>query len=248
MQFSDKVAVVTGGSSGIGLAIARELAAEGATVVIAGRRQEQLDEAVRALGGRVSAMQADVSKPAELEALTARIRERHGRIDVLVANAGGGVIEPLGAVTEAAFDRMFDSNVKGVLFTVQHALPLMKPGSAVVIVGSTASIQPPAGMGVYGATKAALRALVRSWVQDIKGSGVRINVLSPGPVNTASLRETFSTPAEADAALSFLAARSTIGRIGEPEEIARAVSFLASGAASYINGVELFADGGASQI
>ena len=248
MLFADKVAVVTGGSSGIGLAIARELAREGAQVVITGRRQQQLDEAVRAIGDRVSALRADVSKPAELEALVARLRERHGRLDVLVANAGGGVIEPLGSVTEAAFDRMFGTNVKGVLFTVQHALPLMKPGSAVVIVGSTCSIQPGGGMGVYGATKAALRALVRSWVLDIKGSGVRINILSPGPVNTASLRETFPTPAEADAAVAFLATRSTIGRIGEPEEIARAVSFLASDAASYINGVELFADGGASQV
>lgn len=248
MSFDGKIAVVTGGSSGLGLAIAKELTSLGARVVITGRRQQQLDDAVATLGSNASALRADVSKPDEIEALFSRVRDEHGRLDVLVANAGGGEIEPLGSITEAAYDRMFDTNVKGVLFTVQRALPLMPPGGSVVIVGSTASIQPGPGLSVYGATKAALRALVRSWVLDIKGSGIRINLLSPGPVNTPSLKGIFASPEEADAALSFLAERSTLGRIGEPEEIGRAVAFLASDAASYVNGTELFADGGASQV
>jgi NAD(P)-dependent dehydrogenase (short-subunit alcohol dehydrogenase family) len=248
MAFKDKVALVTGGSSGIGLAIARELAADGARVIITGRGQARLDAALKTIGTGASAIRGDVSQLSDHAALVAQITRDHGRIDVLIANVGVGEIAPLGAITEAAYDRMFNTNVKGVLFTVQHALPLMREGSAVVIVGSTASMDPGPGLSVYGATKAALRNLVRSWILDLKGRGIRINVLSPGPVNTQSLRGIFPSPAAAEAALAGLNERSTIGRIGEPEEIARAVAFLASDAASYINGVELFADGGASQV
>jgi NAD(P)-dependent dehydrogenase (short-subunit alcohol dehydrogenase family) len=248
MTFAGKIAVVTGGATGLGFAIAKELVGQGARVVITGRRQKELDEAVVALGDMSAAVQADVSKIEDLTKLFARVGSDHGRVDVLVANAGKGELEPLGAITEASFDRTFDTNVKGVLFTVQHALPLMGKGGSIVIVGSTASINPGPGLSVYAATKAALRALVRSWVLDIKGSGIRINLLSPGPVNTPSLRNMFPTPADADAAIEYLSGQSTIGRIGEPEEIGRAVAFLASDAASYINGVELFADGGASQV
>ncbi|WP_455826316.1 SDR family NAD(P)-dependent oxidoreductase [Pseudomonas graminis] len=245
MQFQEKVVLVTGGSSGLGLAIAQELAGQGATVVITGRRQAQLDEALSTLGERASAVVADVSVIADLAVLFDTIKARHGRIDVLVANAGMGQIAPLGSITEAYFDQVFSTNVKGVTFTVQGALALMGKGSSIVIIGSTASIDPGPGLSVYGATKAALRTLVRSWTLDIKGSGVRINLLSPGPVDTPSLRRMLAEHAEA--VIESLSEKSTIGRIGQAHEIAAGVAFLASDAASYINGVELFADGGASQ-
>jgi NAD(P)-dependent dehydrogenase (short-subunit alcohol dehydrogenase family) len=245
MQFQDKVVLVTGGASGLGLAIALELTGQGATVVITGRRREQLTEALSQLGERASAVVADVSVLSDLAVLFDEIKARHGRIDVLVANAGMGEIAPLGSITEVYFDRVFSTNVKGVTFTVQGALPLMSKGSSVVIIGSTASIDPGPGLSVYGATKAALRALVRSWTLDIKDAGVRINLLSPGPVDTPSLRNMLAE--HADEIIKSLSEKSTIGRIGQAHEIGAAVAFLASNAASYINGVELFADGGASQ-
>tara|TARA_R110001606_G_scaffold261206_8_gene409324 strand:- start:7927 stop:8673 length:747 start_codon:yes stop_codon:yes gene_type:complete len=246
MSFKDKVVLVTGGSSGLGLAIAREFVEQGAQVVITGRRQEQLDEALAGLGDEAVAIAADVSNASDLAALFSRIESDIGRIDVLIANAGTGEIGPLGTITEASFDRLFNINVKGVTFTVQGALPLMAKGSSIVIIGSTASINPGPGLSVYGATKAALRALVRSWVLDIKGSGVRINLLSPGPVDTQSLRSMLAEDAER--VIQAFSEKSTLGRIGEAQEIGRAVAFLASDASSYINGVELFADGGASQV
>lgn len=245
MAMDMKVALVTGGSSGIGFAIACKMAASGMRVIIAGRRQDVLDRAVGELGANASAIVVDVSNPANLEALFARIGSDFGRIDTLVANAGGGVHAPLGQITEAAYDQQFDTNVKGIVFTVQGALPLLKPGSSIVIVGSTSSIDPGPSMSIYGATKAAVRNLVRSWVSDLKGSGIRINIVSPGPTNTQSLRDAFGEQAEEG--LAFLRDKSPMGRIGEPEEIAEVAAFLASDAASYINGVELFADGGASQ-
>jgi NAD(P)-dependent dehydrogenase (short-subunit alcohol dehydrogenase family) len=246
MQFEDKVVLVTGGSTGLGLAIAQEFAGQGAHVVITGRRQEQLNAALADLGVRASAIAADVSKASDLAALFSQIKSTHGRIDVLVANAGMGELAPLGEITEALFDRVFNTNVKGVTFTVQGALPLMGHGGSIVIIGSTASINPGPGLSVYGATKAAVRALVRSWILDIKGSGVRINLLSPGPVDTDSLRNLLAEHAEE--VIRSLSEKSTLGRIGQAQEIGKAVAFLASDAASYINGAELFADGGASQI
>ncbi|MBX4892977.1 SDR family NAD(P)-dependent oxidoreductase [Rhizobium bangladeshense] len=247
MSTSDKtkVAVVTGGSSGIGFAIAQKMAAQGMRVIITGRRRDALDRAVTQLGGDAVGIVADVSSTAGLDALFSEIRSEFGRIDTLVANAGGGVHAPLGKITEAAYDQQFDTNVKGIVFTVQGALPLMQPGSSIVIVGSTASIDPGPTMSIYGATKAAVRNLVRSWVSDLKGTGIRINIVSPGPTNTQSLRDAFGEHAEEG--MAFLKNKSPIGRIGEPEEIAEVAAFLASDAASYVNGVELFADGGASQ-
>jgi len=240
-----KVAVVTGGSSGIGFAIAQKMAAQGMRVIITGRRRDALDRAVLQLGGDAVGIVADVSSTAGLEGLFTEIRSEFGRIDTLVANAGGGVHAPLGKITEAAYDQQFDTNVKGIVFTVQGALPLMQPGSSIVIVGSTASIDPGPTMSIYGATKAAVRNLVRSWVSDLKGTGIRINIVSPGPTNTQALRDAFGEHAEEG--MAFLKNKSPIGRIGEPEEIAEVAVFLASNAASYVNGVELFADGGASQ-
>ncbi len=246
MSFEDKVVLVTGGSSGLGLAIAREFVEQGARVVITGRRQEQLDEALAGLGDKAVAMTADVSNATDLAGLFSRIESLHGRIDVLIANAGTGEITPLGKITEASFDRLFNINVKGVTFTVQGALPLMPQGASIVIIGSTASMNPGPGLSVYGATKAALRAMVRSWILDIKGSGVRINLLSPGPVDTQSLRSMLADDAEQ--IIQAFSEKSTLGRIGEAQEIGKAAAFLASDASSYINGVELFADGGASQV
>lgn len=246
MSFQGKIAVVTGGSSGIGFAIAKHLVTQGATVVITGRRQQQLDDAVASIGGSVSAMKADTGNLDELATMYRNIDALHGRIDVLVANAGTGDVAVLGKLTEAHFDRIFDTNVKGVTFSIQGALPLMPQGASVVIIGSTASIDPGPGLSVYGASKAALRNLVRSWIQEIKPSGVRINIVSPGPVDTKSLRGMFADNVEET--LAYLRSRSMVGRIGQPEEIARAVAFVASQDAGYINGIELFLDGGASQI
>lgn len=246
MSTSDrKIALVTGGSSGIGFAIAQKMAKQGMRVIITGRRQDALDRAVAKLGDEAAAVAADVSSPASLAALYAKVQADFGSIDVLVANAGGGLHAPLGKITEQDYDQQFDTNVKGIVFTVQGALPLMKPGSSIVVVGSTASIDPGPNMSIYGATKAAVRNLVRSWLSDLKGSGIRLNIVSPGPTNTQSLRDAFGEHAEE--ALAFLNGKSPIGRIGEPEEIAEVAAFLASDAASYVNGVELFADGGASQ-
>lgn len=246
MSFQGKIAVVTGGATGLGFAIASHLAAEGATVVITGRRQQQLDDAVLSLDGNVSAIRADIANLGDLQALYQTIRNQHGRIDVLVANAGVGDLAPLGEITEAHFDKIFDTNVKGVTFTVQGALPLMPPGASVVIIGSTASMDPGPGLSVYGASKAAIRNLVRSWIQEIKATGVRINLVSPGPVDTPSLRGMF--PDTVEETLAFLRGRSMVGRIGVPEDIAHAVAFVASEQSGYINGIELFLDGGASQI
>jgi len=245
MSFKDKVVLVTGGSSGLGLAIAQEFAEQGARVVITGRRKEALDEALSSLGDNAVAIAADVSNTSDLASLFSRIESLHGHIDVLIANAGTGEITPLGTITDATFDRLFNINVKGVTFTVQGALPLMPKGSSIVIIGSTASMNPGPGLSVYGATKAALRAMVRSWILDIKGSGVRINLLSPGPVDTQSLRSMLADDAEQ--IIQAFSEKSTLGRIGEAHEIGKAAAFLASDASSYINGVELFADGGASQ-
>lgn len=244
-NLNGKIAIVTGGGSGIGLAIAKQLVNEGASVVITGRRKAVLDEAVALLDNGATGLVADVSQASSLEALYADVRRRFGRIDVLVASAGGGVHAPLGQITEAQIDQQFSTNVKGVVLTIQGALGLLVPGSSVVIIGSTASMDPGPTMSIYGGTKAAIRNMVRSWVTELKGTGIRINILSPGPTNTDSLREAFGDKAEEG--LAFLTDKSPLGRIGEPEEIASAVAFLASDAASYINGVELFADGGASQ-
>lgn len=245
-SFHKKIAVITGASSGIGLGIAQELAAHGATVIITGRDQNKLESALSTLGPGASQFQVDVSSLASLDEFYEQILSRFGRIDILIANAGMGEIEPLGHITPEKFDRQFTTNVRGTTFTVQKALPLMKPGSSIVITGSSASINPGEGLSVYGGTKAALRAMVRSWILDIKGTGVRINILSPGPVDTQSLRDFLPEPV--DAILQSLRDRSPIGRIGQTKEIAKAAVFLASEDASYINGAEIFADGGASQI
>lgn len=242
-----KVALVTGGTSGIGLATAKELAAQGAKVYITGRRQAELDNAVATLGGQVTGMRADASRLADLDTVYAQIAEQSGRLDVLFANAGGGDMQPLGAITEEHFDRIFATNVRGVVFTVQKALPLLAAGSSVILTGSTVSVKGTANFSVYSASKAAVRNFARSWALDLQGRGIRVNVVSPGPIKTPGLGDL--VPEEHRQGLfDALAAQVPLGRIGEPEEVGKVVAFLASDAASFINAAELFVDGGMAQI
>jgi NAD(P)-dependent dehydrogenase (short-subunit alcohol dehydrogenase family) len=246
-SLSNKVAVVTGGTTGIGLAIAQRFSAEGAKVFITGRRQEALDEAVERVGGDVVGVRADASDLADLDALYATVKERAGRIDVLVANAGGGSFAALGEITEEQYASTFDTNVKGVLFTVQKALPLLPDGASVILTGSTTSALGGAAFSVYAATKAAVRNFARSWMLDLKHRGIRVNVISPGPVKTPGLLGL--VPADQQQGLlDTLSADVPLGRVGNPDEIANAALFLASTESSFVNGVELFADGGQAQV
>jgi NAD(P)-dependent dehydrogenase (short-subunit alcohol dehydrogenase family) len=242
-----KIAVVTGASSGIGLAIAKRFVAEGASVVIADRRQQELDAAVAELGDRASGVRADVSILQDLDTLFDTVKQHHGRIDVLVANAGGGSMAALGAITEELFEQTFGTNVKGVLFTVQKALPLLPDGAAVILVGSTSSIHGVPAFSLYSASKAAVRNFARSWIMDLKGRNIRVNVLSPGPTNTPGL--VGLVPVERQQALlDGFAAQIPMGRVGEPDEIGKVAVFLASDASSFVTGIELFVDGGIAQI
>lgn len=249
MKLADKVAVITGGSTGIGLAIATRYAAEGAHVYITGRRQAELDTAVQAIGGTAESARVDSADIAQLQALFERVREKHGRLDILVANAGGGSLLPLGQITEAHFDDTFARNVKGTLFTVQTALPLLGKGSSVILTGSTAASGGTEAFSVYAASKAAVRAFARNWILDLKGRDIRVNTLSPGPIRTPGLVELVGNDAgQQQGFLDHLASLIPMGRVGEPDEIAKAAVFLASDDASFVNGIELFVDGGQRQI
>ncbi|WP_045747416.1 SDR family NAD(P)-dependent oxidoreductase [Actinoplanes rectilineatus] len=239
----DKVAVVTGGNAGIGRAIARAYHAEGARVFVTGRRQEQLDEVEAELGPQVTGIRCDVGRLDELDSLYATVAAQAGRIDVLVANAGIGIAAPLGQITEEQVDAMITTNVKGPLFTLQKALPLLNPGASIIFTGSSAATRPDAALPVYGATKAALRNLVRGFAHGAGAGGYRINLLSPGGTRTQGLIDLI--PADA---LAAAAATIPLGRLAEPEEIAAAAVFLASDASSYLNGSELAVDGGSAQI
>jgi NAD(P)-dependent dehydrogenase (short-subunit alcohol dehydrogenase family) len=246
-----KVAVVTGAASGVGFGIAQEFLDAEAKVVVVDLDQAQVDAAVAKLGPESSGYVADVSKSAEMEAMYAEVDNRYGRLDAVIANAGVGVHAPLGKITEEAFDQTFNVNAKGVLFTVQPALPYLKSGGTVVVIGSTATIQPPAAMSMYGGSKAAIRAFIRTWVQDVRGTGIRMNVLSPGAVDTESLRratEQAAGPEGVDALLSKLGEQNPMGRISAPREIGKAAVFLSSDDSSFITGIELFVDGGLAQI
>ncbi len=246
-----KVAVITGGTQGLGFAIAEEFAAEGAEVVITGRHQDTIDEALDRLDPRCWGFRADVSVLADMESLYRAVSDRHGRVDIIVANAITNDNGPLGTITEEQFDKIINTNMKGVLWTVQPALPLMPSGSSVVLIGSTASISPPPGMSVYGGAKAGVRSMVRAWIQDIKGSGIRINVLCSGAIDTPSLRSALagaSGESEVDAAVEKMGSGNPIGRLAQPRELATVAVFLASDASSFITGTELFADGGMVQV
>lgn len=249
MRFADKIALVTGGSSGIGLATAKRFADEGAHVFITGRRQAELDSAGKEIGSNVTTVRSDIANLADLDNLFDTIKQQKGRLDILFANAGGGEFVPLGHVTEAHFDKYFGINVKGTLFTVQKALPLMPAGSAIVINGSMVSIKGFPAFGVYAATKAALRSFARTWSIDLKDRQIRVNVVSPGTVITPGYKSELGLTDEQIAQMKAQAAATTpLGRVGTPDEIAKAVVFLASDDSSYITGVELFVDGGAAQI
>ncbi|MEW4058169.1 oxidoreductase [Bacillus siamensis] len=246
-KFEGKIALVTGGTSGIGLATAQKFVNEGAYVYITGRRQNELDKAVNQIGKNVTGVQGDISKLEDLDKLYDMIKQEKGKLDILFANAGTGNFLPLGEITEEQVDRTFDINVKGTIFTVQKALSLFpdKVGS-IIVTGSTAgSIANPA-FSVYGASKAALRALVRNWILDLKGTEIRVNVVSPGVILTPAYDELFGDALEG----AMENTRNTVpaGKVGTPEEVANAVSFLASDESSYLTGVELFVDGGLAQV
>lgn len=248
-KLEGKIAVVTGGSSGIGLATAKAFATEGAHVFLTGRRKTELDAAVAAIGANATGMVADSSKFADLDRLFDRIKTARGRIDVLFVNAGGGSMLPLGAITEEQFDDTFDRNVKGVLFTVQKALPLLADGASVILTSSTTSIKGTPAFSVYSATKAAVRNFARSWILDLKDRRIRINAISPGPIRTPGLVDLAGPETAAQQGLlDYLAGQIPLGRVGEPEEIAKAVLFLASDDSSFVNGAELFVDGGLAQV
>jgi NAD(P)-dependent dehydrogenase (short-subunit alcohol dehydrogenase family) len=244
---SDRVAVVTGGSSGIGLAIAKRFAGEGARVFVTGRRAAELDEAVGLIGSSAVGVRCDSSELDDLDELYRTVEERAGHIDVLVANAGGGTPGALGAVSEADFDAMLASNVKGVFFTVQKALPLLVEGARIILTGSTAGSKAMPGASVYGASKATVRSFARSWMVELADRSIRVNVVAPGPVVTPGL--VGSVPAGMqDAFFERMRGGVPIGRLGRPDEIAEVALFLASDASSFVNGAEVFADGGQAQV
>lgn len=246
-KLAGKIALVTGGSTGIGLASAQELAEQGAKVYITGRRQEELDAAVALIGPSATGIRADASVLSDLDTVFSTIASESGKLDVLFANAGGGDLMSLGDITEEHFDRIFGTNVRGVLFTVQKALPLLINGASVILTGSTAAVKGTASFSVYSASKAAVRSLARSWALDLKERGIRVNVVSPGPVRTPGLGGL--VPEEHRQGLfDALAADVPLGRLGEPEEIGKTVAFLASDDASFINAAEIYVDGGLAQI
>jgi len=242
-KLAGKVALVSGGSAGIGLGIAKRFAQEGARVFIVGRRQSQLDEAVAVIGGDAAAVQGDISNLADLDRICATIKTQAGRLDVLAVNAGVYEFGKLGEITEEQFDRTFNTDVRGVLFTVQKALPLLTGGSSVILTGSMVSIKGFASCSVYNASKAAVRSFARTWIVDLKGRDIRINVLSPGYTDTPGLSH-FVTDQEKAA----MVASVPLGRLGTPDDLGKAAVFLASDDSAYITGIELFVDGGAAQI
>jgi NAD(P)-dependent dehydrogenase (short-subunit alcohol dehydrogenase family) len=236
-----KVAVITGGSTGIGLAAAKLFVKEGAYVFITGRRQQELNEAVQTIGGSVAGVQGDVTELADLDRLYESVKAK-GRIDVLFANAGVAEFAPLGRITEEHFDRIFGINVRGTLFTVQKALPLLKDGSSIILTGSVAGVRATPAFGVYGASKAAIRCFVRGWTVELKDRCIRSNVLSPGPTDTPIIGQ---QPADA---MARIVSTIPMGRMGDSDEIAKAALFLASDDSSFVTGIELFVDGGRAQI
>ncbi len=248
-KLNGKIAVITGATSGIGLATAKRFVAEGARLFITGRRADALAAAVAEIGGNVIGIQADSAKQADLDRLFNRVKEEAGRIDVLFVNAGGGSFAPLGQITEEQFDDTFNRNVKGVLFTVQTALPLLGNGSSVILTGSTAGATGTPAFSVYAASKAAIRNFARNWILDLKDRGIRVNTLSPGPTETTGLVELAGKDkADQQGLLDYLSSQVPMGRVGRAEEIASAALFLASDESSFVSGAELFADGGTAQV
>src|SRR5467141_1849580 len=241
-KLEGKTAVITGGTEGIGLAAAKLFVKEGAHVFITGRRQKELDEAVEAIGGNVSGVQGDISKLADLDRLYQTVSKVKGRIDIVFANAGVAEFVPFGAVSEEHFDRLFNINVRGALFTVQKALPLLKDGGSIILNGSVASVKGTAAFGVYAASKAAVRSFVRTWTTDLKDRHIRSNVVSPGPIRTPlTIRQSADV-------IARIVSTVPMGRMGEPDEVAKAALYLASDDSSFVTGIELFVDGGRAQV
>jgi len=242
-RLAGKTAVVTGGGSGIGLASAKRFIDEGAFVYIFGRRQAALDAAVATLGENARAVQGSVADPADLDRLYATIKAERGGLDILFANAGTGAFAALGEITADHYDQIFDVNVKGLLFTVQKGLPLMTAGGSIILTGSTTGEMGTPQFSVYSATKAAVRNFARSWAQDLRGTGIRVNVLSPGPTRTD-----LALSVVGEAAFEAMGATTPLGRLGEPSETAAAAAFLASDDSSFMTGGEMFVDGGMAQV
>jgi NAD(P)-dependent dehydrogenase (short-subunit alcohol dehydrogenase family) len=247
-KLAGKIAVVTGGSSGLGLATAQQFVEDGAYVFITGRREAELEAAVRSIGNNVTGVPGDVSNLSDLDHLYSTIKRDKGRIDVLFANAGGGQFAPLGAIPEDHFDRTFGSNVKGLLFTVQKALPLLSDGGSIVLTGSATGSSGTPALSVYAASKAAVRCFARNWILDLKVRRIRVNTISPGPIKTPGLDHLLPDLEQRRQMQDMLVGMIPLGRLGESTEVAKAVAFLASDESSFINGVELFIDGGMTQI
>ncbi|MFF2997982.1 SDR family NAD(P)-dependent oxidoreductase [Streptomyces sp. NPDC057950] len=247
-QLTGKVAIVTGGTTGIGLATAKRFAAEGAQVYVTGRRKPELDAAVEDIGSGAVGIQGDISDLADLDRLYAAVAQDGRRIDVLFANAGGGEFGRLEEVTEEHFDQTFGVNVRGLLFTVQKALPLLDEGASVIVPGSTAAASGAEAFGVYAATKAAVRSLARTWANELKGRGIRVNVIVPGPIDTPGIAGLAPDAEQAGQLKDFLASQVPLGRMGRTEEVAGAVLFLASDQSSFTTGSELHVDGGLNQV
>ena len=247
-RLAGKVAVITGGSSGIGLATAKRFAAEGAHVFITGRRQKELDAAVREIGPSATGVLGDVAKLADLDRLYATVKAKKDRIDVLFANAGIAEFTPITEVTEEHYDKTFDINVKGLLFTVQKALPLLPNGASIILNASVVASKGFPAASVYSASKAAVRSFARTWTTDLKERRIRVNVISPGPIDTPIMGTLHSTKEEADQFKAGMAAAVPLGRLGAAEEIANAALFLASSESSFVTGIELFVDGGMAQV
>jgi len=248
LKHEGKIAVITGGNSGIGLATAQRLVSEGAYVFITGRRQTELDAAVKLIGKNVTAVQGDVANLIDLDRLYATVKQQKGRVDILFANAGGGEFAPIGSITEAHYDKTFNANVKGLLFTVQKALPLFTNGGSIILNASIVSIKGTPALSVYSATKAAVRSFARTWTLDLKDRRIRVNAVSPGPIDTPGVDSLAKTPEELAQFKAAMISAVPMGRMGTSDEIAKAVSFLASDDASFITGIELFVDGGMAQV
>jgi NAD(P)-dependent dehydrogenase (short-subunit alcohol dehydrogenase family) len=250
-RLEGKVAVITGGTSGIGLATAqRFVSEEGAYVFVTGRRQSELDAAVKQIGknNNVTGVQGDVSNLADLDRLYATVKEQKGRIDILFANAGVGELAPMGEISEAHFDKTFSINVKGVLFTVQKALPLFQDGSSIILNASIAASKGVEASSVYSATKAAIRSFARTWTVELKHRKIRVNAISPGMIDTPGLNGLAQSREQIEQFKTSFVSNVPLGRMGSPDEVAKAVSFLASDDSSYVTGIELFVDGGMAQI
>ena len=247
-KLNGKIALVTGGNSGIGLATAKRFVSEGAYVFITGRRQKELDAAAKEIGKNVTAVQGDVSNLADLDRLFAQIKKEKGKLDIVFANAGVAKYAPLGKITEELYDLIFNINIKGVLFTVQKALSLLRDGGSIILNASIVASKGFSSNSVYSATKAAVRSFARTWTTDLKNRGIHVNVVSPGAIDTPGLRDLFASSETGQERKTMISQTVPLGRLGTPDEIAKAVVFLASDDASYITGVELFVDGGIAQV